>query len=146
MFFAVCFLFWTPLPLSLPPATRWITLILGALLYFPGLMLALWGWQALGKYYNVSTSLGAQLYADHRLVTTGPFARVRHPMYLGFILGAFGGLLIYLTWTVLILALISPGLIVRARREEAALLAEFGELWLAYRDRVSGWIPRFMGE
>jgi len=143
LFFGFCYILWQPLPLNLPPTARWTALILGALLYFPGLVLALSGRLALGQFYNVSTSFGAHLYADHQLVTAGPFAWVRHPMYLGLILAAVGGLLVYRTWTTLFLAIVSPGLTRRARREEAALQAEFGEEWLAYRARVPGWIPRF---
>jgi protein-S-isoprenylcysteine O-methyltransferase Ste14 len=142
LFFGSCYILWRPIPLDLPAPVRTIALILGAILYFPGLMLVLWGRLALGKFYNVSSSLGAQLYADHQLVTAGPFSRVRHPMYLGLILAALGGLLLYLTWTTFFLAIVSPGLILRARREETALQAEFGERWAAYRDQVPGWVPR----
>jgi len=145
LFLGFCYVLWRPLPLLLSPMARWATLILGALLYFPGLILALWGRLALGRFYNVSTSFGAHLYADHQLVMTGPFAFVRHPMYLGLILAALGGLLVYQTWTTLFLVGVSPGLVLRARREEAALLAEFGEEWLAYRARVPGWFPRLIG-
>ncbi|MBP7693784.1 MAG: hypothetical protein KA764_17815 [Anaerolineales bacterium] len=37
---------------------------------------------------------GAQLFADHQLVTRGPFAIVRHPMYAGIAAAALGGLLL----------------------------------------------------
>jgi protein-S-isoprenylcysteine O-methyltransferase Ste14 len=92
--------------------------------------------------YNVSSSMGAQLYADHWLVTHGPFALVRHPMYLGIILASLGGLLIYRTWTLLFTTVGFLGLALRARREEQALAAEFGEQWEEYCRRVPGWIPR----
>ena len=55
----------------------------------------LWGRIALGKNYFVSTGFGVQLFADHQLVMKGPFAIVRHPMYVGLILASFGALLIY---------------------------------------------------
>ncbi len=90
--------------------------------------------------YNVSSSMGAQLYADHRLVTHGPFAIVRHPMYLGVILASAGGLLIYRTWTLLFTTVSFLGLVLRARREEEALAAEFSEQWEEYRRRVPAWI------
>jgi protein-S-isoprenylcysteine O-methyltransferase Ste14 len=92
--------------------------------------------------FGVSSSLTAELYEGHRLVDDGPYAFVRHPMYLGVMLAAFGALLIFRTWTMVFYTLTSLGLIVRARREEDLLAAEFGEQWTSYKDRVPGWIPR----
>jgi protein-S-isoprenylcysteine O-methyltransferase Ste14 len=140
--FGLLYWLWRPIRLTLSAPVRATALILGTLLYFPGLALMLWGRWALGEMYNVSTSLGAQLYAGHRLVTSGPYAWVRHPMYVGGILAELGMLLIYRTWTTLPIVLNIPVLIRRARREEEALAAEFGEQWTAYTERVPAWIPR----
>lgn len=142
IYFGVCYLGWIPLPLIVSPVTRIYMLALGSLLYFPGMASVLWSRLALGDNYFVSTGLGAQLFAGHRLVTSGPFAIVRHPMYAGIILAAYGSLLIYFTWTTLLFACFSPFLFFRARREEAALAAAFGEKWQAYCNRVPGFIPR----
>ena len=116
-------------------------MLLGALFYFPGLALTLWGRLALGRMYFVSTTGGAQLFADHQLVTHGPYAWVRHPMYLGLALVSLGGLLLYQTWTWVLVALNLPVFVARARREEAALHAEFGVLWEAYCRSVPAWYP-----
>jgi protein-S-isoprenylcysteine O-methyltransferase Ste14 len=97
LFIGPCFLLWRPLPLALTASARIVALALGTLLLFPGLALYLWARLTLGEMYNVSSSMGAQLYADHRLVTHGPFALVRHPMYVGILLASAGGLLIYRT-------------------------------------------------
>lgn len=140
LFAGVSVALWRPLPLMLStPAHSWI-LALGALAYFPGMAFILWGRLALGNMYFVSTVFGAQLYADHQLVTHRPFAIVRHPMYLGLIAAAFGGLLIYRTWTTAIYACFAP-LLLRARREEQALAAKFGEQWQAYHRRVPALLP-----
>ncbi|MGA9348081.1 MAG: isoprenylcysteine carboxylmethyltransferase family protein [Anaerolineae bacterium] len=144
LFFGPCFLLWRPLPLALSASARAVALALGALLCFPGLALYLWARLTLGEMYNVSSSMGAQLYADHRLVTHGPFAFVRHPMYLGIILASAGGLLIYRTWTLLFTIVTFLGLVLRAWREEQALAAEFGERWEEYCWQVPGWIPRIL--
>ena len=142
IYFGICFLGWKPLPLTISqPAHIW-TLAIGALLYFPGMSLALWGRLALGRNYFVSTGFGAQLFASQGLVTGGPYAIVRHPMYTGIILAAFGSLLIYHTWTTVLFACFAPALLIRARREEAALRAEFGEQWQDYCQRVPAFIPR----
>jgi len=141
-YFGLWYILWRPIPLSLSIPARIAALILGALLLFPCLALVLWGRLTLGQMYNVSSTLGAQLYADHRLITHGPFAWIRHPMYVGVIMASFGGLLIYRTWALVFAATTFLGLTVRARREEQALAAEFGGQWQAYCQRVPAWIPR----
>lgn len=141
-FVAISIYFWKPLSLDLPPGGRLAGFAAGVLIYFPGMALLLWARLALGKMYFVSTSFGAQLYADHQLVTGGPFAILRHPMYLGLIAAALGSLLLYQTWTTLAYAAFAPFVLLRARREEAALAAEFGERWQAYCQRVPAFLPR----
>ena len=143
LFFVICYLGWIPLPLAVSPSLRAVMLGIGSILYFPGLGFALWGRLALGKNYFVSTGFGAQLFAGHRLVTSGPFAIVRHPMYTGLFLAALGSLLIYSTWTSLMLAFFAPMLSIRARREEGALAIEFGEQWREYCQHVPAYFPRF---
>jgi len=136
------YLLWRPIRITLAAPVRAVALALGALLYSSGLALFLWGRLALGEMYNVSSSFGAQLYAGHRLVTSGPFAFVRHPMYLGGQLAELGALLIYRTWATALIALNIPVLFVRARQEEKALAAEFGDEWAEYSQRVPAWMPR----
>lgn len=141
-FLGLSICFWKPLPLDLLPGGRLACFAAGVLMYFPGMALLLWARLVLGKMYFVSTSFGAQLYADHQLVTRGPFAILRHPMYLGLIAAALGSLLLYQTWTALAYAVCTPFVLLRARREEAALAAEFGEQWQAYCRRVPAFLPR----
>ncbi len=83
------------------------------------------------------------MFADHQLITSGPFAYVRHPMYLGFFLAVLGGLLLYQTWTMFIFLLCSPVFVKRAQREEEALISVFGEEYEAYRRKVPAFFPRF---
>jgi len=140
-YFGTWFILWRPLPLALSALARIVALALGALFYFPGLALYLWAWVTLGEMYNVSTSFGAQLYTEHRLITKGPYSFVRHPMYLGVLAAALGGLLIYRTWTALFVIATFLSLFRRAQREEQVLAAEFGEQWEEYCQRVPAWIP-----
>lgn len=144
-YFGLCFKLWRPVPLTLSKLGRGAALLLGSLLYFPGLALVLWGQATLGRMYNVSSGFGVQLYSDHRLITHGPYAMVRHPMYVGILLTGLGGLLIYRTWTFVMVIATFVGLIRRAQREEQALSAEFGEEWAAYCRRVPAWLPRLPG-
>jgi protein-S-isoprenylcysteine O-methyltransferase Ste14 len=141
-FLGISIYFWKPLPLDLPAGGRLACLVAGAIIYFPGIAFLLWGRLTLGKMYFVSTSFDAQLYADHKLVTSGPFAIVRHPMYLGLVAAALGSLLLYQTWTALAYAAFAPFVLLRARREELALAAVFGEQWREYCHRVSALFPR----
>lgn len=141
LFFSLAYFGWMPLKLVIPPHTRFWILIIGALLYFPGMSFMIWARMVLGKNYFVSTGFGAQLFEDHQLVTNGPFAIVRHPMYAGLIVASVGALLIYMTWTTVYFVLFAPLTLVRARREEQALAAEFGSQWQEYCRRVPMLIP-----
>ena len=141
IFICACYLFWRPLPLTLQPGLRVLALVIGSLLYFPGMALVLWGRLVLGRMYFVSTGFGAQLFADHRLITQGPYSIVRHPMYAGLSIAIVGGLFLYQTWTMVMLLILPIGLSIRARREEQVLAFEFGDEWQQYCKRVPAWIP-----
>jgi protein-S-isoprenylcysteine O-methyltransferase Ste14 len=144
IFLGFGYLLWRPLPLTLPNMTvRWVMLYVGALIYSIGLSLYWWGYRTLGKMFGVASGFGARLYADHRLVTEGPYRVVRHPMYAGVILTGWGGLLIYQTWAMAIFAFLMLGLVFRGRREEELLAEVFGPDWEAYCSRVAGWFPNF---
>jgi protein-S-isoprenylcysteine O-methyltransferase Ste14 len=139
---AILYLLWRPVKIGMSAPMRMAATIVGAALYFPGLAIMVWGRATMGEMHNISTSLAVQLYEDHRLVTSGPFALVRHPMYLGGIMAELGALLLYRTWTTVLAAFNAPALLMRAHREEDALAAEFGEQWTEYAGRVPRWIPR----
>lgn len=146
LWLGLCVLLWRPLPVRPGRAARMVALVVGALLYFPGLALYLWGARTLGEMYRAASGFGVQLNVGHRLITHGPFAWVRHPLYLGLQTAAFGGLLLYHNWTLAFVAVNFLGLFFRARREEEALQAEFGEEWRAYARRVPAWAPRLRRE
>jgi len=140
-FFFIAWLGWTRIPANLTSTARTWMLAFGSLLYFPGMIFLLWGRMALGREYFVSTGFGAQLFKDHHLVTNGPYAIVRHPMYAGLILAAAGSLLLYFTWTTVYFACFAPLVFFRARREEQVLAAEFGGQWAEYCKRVPMFFP-----
>lgn len=136
------YLLWRLIPIPLSPAVRWVLLVAGALLYFVGAAIMIWGRLALGEMHDLSSSTGAKLYEGHRLITSGPFAYVRNPMYVGGYLAITGGLLLFQTWLLLLFMGSFISLPMRARREEEALSAEFGQQWAEYARRVPAWIPR----
>ena len=116
--------------------------LLGASGYIPGVGLYLWGFFALGDQFGISGVLGADLYHEHKLITHGPFARLRHPMYAGVLLAALGALMIFRTWAMVLFAPVSLVVLARAGREETLLAEEFGEAWKAYAAEVPRWFPR----
>jgi protein-S-isoprenylcysteine O-methyltransferase Ste14 len=135
------FFLWTPLPFEPPWLLHLALISLGAFLLFPSLGLYIWGLVSLGENFNASTGFGVRLVRSHRLVTSGPYACIRHPMYLAVILAGWAGLMLYLTWSMLVFAVMMLGLVVRARREEQALAQEFGQAWQEYCNAVPGWLP-----
>jgi protein-S-isoprenylcysteine O-methyltransferase Ste14 len=63
---------------------------LGSLLCILGALLRLWSYRTLGRFFTFQLSIRE----DHRLVTHGPYAYVRHPGYSAIILVFFGGALV----------------------------------------------------
>lgn len=80
---------------------------------------------------------------EHKLVTTGPYAIVRHPQYDGFVITMFGFLL---QWPTLLTLAMFPVLVFMywrlALAEEREVTAEFGEAYLAYKRTTPAFIPR----
>jgi protein-S-isoprenylcysteine O-methyltransferase Ste14 len=76
------------------------------------------------------------------LATSGPYAHVRHPQYVGFILVMFGFLL---QWPTLLTLAMFPVLVwmyVRlAHAEEREVISTFGDAYRQYAARVPGFIP-----
>jgi len=76
-----------------------------------------------------------------RLVTTGPYAIVRHPLYLAEELAAIGLVLNHLSWIAVVVALAQLALqITRMGWEEQVLTAAFPE-YATYRTRVKRFLP-----
>jgi protein-S-isoprenylcysteine O-methyltransferase Ste14 len=79
----------------------------------------------------------------HRLATTGAYAYVRHPQYVGFILIMLGFLLQWPTLPTLVMFPILVVMYVRlARREEREALAAFGEAYARYAANTPAFFPR----
>lgn len=79
---------------------------------------------------------------EHTLETGGPYARVRHPGYLGALLTSLGGALAFGSAATLpLVALMLAAQLSRVRREERLLAERFGGEWSAYAARTGALWP-----
>lgn len=103
-----------------------------------GLVFAWWARLHLGRLWSgrVTRKEG------HRVVDTGPYALVRHPIYTGVILSALAtGIAEYRLLALMGAAVIATGFTLRARLEERFLVDELGPAYEAYARRVPMLIP-----
>ncbi len=93
----------------------------------------------LGKNWSVSLDLRER----HTLVTTGVYARVRHPMYSAFWLMALAQLLLLPNWIAGPAGLVGFGILFfgRVGREEAMMMRAFGEDYRTYMRRTARVVP-----
>jgi protein-S-isoprenylcysteine O-methyltransferase Ste14 len=118
------------------PSTSWL-LALGLLLFFGGLGLAVWARVYLGRNWGTPMSRKD----DPELVTTGPYRKVRHPIYTGIITAMIGtALATSLLW--LAVAVILGGyFIFSATREEKYMASQFPAEYPAYKQSTKMLIP-----
>jgi protein-S-isoprenylcysteine O-methyltransferase Ste14 len=136
------YVLWIPLPLAVSPDTALVLAAGGLAIFVAGTLFILWARRTLGRMWGISTSRQVKLLPDHQLISGGPYALVRHPMYFGWWTALLGTLLIYRTWILVLLMAMS--LVVfyrRARLEEATLGARFGAKWQAYVKRTKFLVP-----
>jgi protein-S-isoprenylcysteine O-methyltransferase Ste14 len=102
-------------------------------------------------FYRAHTDLKAnwspslQIFEGHALVTSGVYARIRHPMYAAGILLAFAQLLLLQNW------LVGPSQLIlfvffyllRVGPEEKMMLDTFGDAYRAYCAKTGGLFPKF---
>jgi protein-S-isoprenylcysteine O-methyltransferase Ste14 len=112
----------------------------GVVLTWIGIGTALWARYHLGQYWSARITLKE----DHKLIRTGPYAYLRHPIYSGLDLAAIGSALAIDRWRcVLGVALIVLGYVIKARREESLLAAQFGEAFTEHCKLAGFLIPRW---
>jgi protein-S-isoprenylcysteine O-methyltransferase len=112
---------------------------LGIGLIWTGIGLRLWAVRTLGRFFRVTVTV----QDDHRLVDTGPYARLRNPSYTGAIVTMAGIGIAMGHWLSLAAMIVFPllGFAWRIRVEEASLAARFGADYEAYRRRRWGLVP-----
>ena len=97
-------------------------------------------------FYLLSTAWNVLYHAQrrHTLATAGPYARVRHPQYVAFVLILLGFLL---QWPTVLTLLMFPVLLLMYRRlavtEEAEMQAQFGATYTHYAAQTPRFFPHF---
>jgi len=107
----------------------------GAAMVAGGAGLAAWAVAAAGD---------ADVERESELVTEGPYAITRNPMYLGWSAGVLGlALASRSAWMLIAWALAVRALDREVKAEESRLSSRFGLAYAAYRTRVPRYLPRF---
>nr|HET7859986.1 isoprenylcysteine carboxylmethyltransferase family protein [Caldimonas sp.] len=116
------------------PAIEWT----GVALVVAGLVFAVWARVRLGANWSGIVAVKS----GHELVTSGPYAIVRHPIYSGLVL-AFVGSAIALGELrgALAVALVVASLWRKLRLEERWMAEQFGDAYERYRGRVPALVP-----
>jgi protein-S-isoprenylcysteine O-methyltransferase Ste14 len=123
------------LSVNLPDWVRWMGVVLGTIsLVFYG-----WSQATLGKAWSPHL----QTREEHALVTSGPYARIRHPIYLA-LLGFLSGIaLVSANWFFIALLVVSIlVLALRIPKEEQMMIEQFGEEYKRYMENTGRLFPR----
>jgi protein-S-isoprenylcysteine O-methyltransferase Ste14 len=93
----------------------------------------------LGKQW----AMPARLVEGHQLITSGPYAYVRNPIYTGMLGMLIATGLAMEHWIALIVAVVLfvVGMVIRVRSEEKLLRAAFGAEFEEYAKRVPAVLP-----
>ncbi|MGA8866458.1 MAG: isoprenylcysteine carboxylmethyltransferase family protein [Candidatus Sulfotelmatobacter sp.] len=131
---------WIPLPWLYRPLWRvgfW-PFWLGAAVTVGGLLFSVWAREHLGRNWSSSVTIKQ----DHELITTGPYAVVRHPIYTGILAGFFGlAIAISQVRGFVVFVLIFFGFWAKLRIEERWMCSQFGETYATYVHRTAALVP-----
>lgn len=127
--------FLTWMYMGLPEIVRWVGFAASIVVC----IFLLWVFKTIGK-------AGAKhviVSEDMKLVTTGPYSRIRHPMYTGLLFYSITWFLITDHWGVsaVFFGLMLFIIFIRTPDEENALIEKFGDEYRQYMDRTSRYLP-----
>ncbi|EPR43628.1 phospholipid methyltransferase [Desulfovibrio sp. X2] len=119
------------------PRAAWV-FPAGAVLTSAGLLFCIWARRVLGRNWSGAVSVKQ----GHELVTTGPYALVRHPIYSGLLLALAGTALALGEFRgLLAVAIAAAGFLHKIRLEEVFMREVFGDAYAAYAERVPALLP-----
>lgn len=114
----------------------WAT-ITGVCLFIAGIGLALWARICLGSEWGMPMTLKERPH----LITTGPYAFVRHPIYTGTLCMALASAITVNSYWLLIFGLSLLYFLYSALAEERAMSREFGAVYSSYKQKTKMLIP-----
>ena len=128
--------FWLSLTsLMVPELVRW----LGLLLTLASIPCVAWVHRTLGRSY----SYALETKNEQTLVTSGPFSRVRHPLYSAHNIFNLGMVILTLNIPLIVFAIFGvPLTYVRMRDEERMMVEQFGEEYEVYMQRTGRIFPK----
>jgi len=119
------------------PATSTVALA-GLAITVAGCFFASWARITLGANWSGRVTLKQ----GHELITKGPYAITRHPIYTGLITAVAGTALAIGEWRCLVgLVLVALSFVIKIRQEEPVMLQAFPDVYPAYRKRVKALVP-----
>ncbi len=111
---------------------------LGAAVFIAGLLFAVWAREHLGSNWSRSVTIKQ----DHELITTGPYAVVRHPIYTGILTGFLGtAIATSQVRGCIVFILILFVFWLKLRLEEQWMLSPFGETYATYAHNTAALVP-----
>ena len=111
---------------------------LGAAITVAGLLFAVWAREHLGRNWSRSVTIKQ----GHELITTGPYAVVRHPIYTGILTGFLGmAIAISQVRGFIVFVLIFVVFWVKLRMEEKWMRSQFGETYATYARQTAALVP-----
>lgn len=120
----------------LPPWMRWVGFAVGVI------SVIFWTW--VQQVLDVQWSAQLQLSKNHHLITSGPYARIRHPLYAGLFGWCVALTLLTANWIfTAICVLVFIGLLWRIPREEKMMIDAFGDEYRTYMQHTGRLFPRF---
>jgi protein-S-isoprenylcysteine O-methyltransferase Ste14 len=115
--------------------------IVGIILSIFSLAYLYWAGQVLAEHFSYTL----EVQDSQNLVTSGPYHRVRHPIYTGTLAFLVIQFIVADNWLFLVLVLaLMPYLVQRIKKEEAMMLEHFGEEYARYMERTGRLIPRIL--
>jgi protein-S-isoprenylcysteine O-methyltransferase Ste14 len=111
---------------------------IGAAVTVMGLLFAVWARQYLASNWSSAVTIKQ----GHELITTGPYAMVRHPIYTGILTGFIGtAIALGQVRGVIGFVLIFIVLWAKLRKEEEWMRSQFGETYATYADQTTALVP-----
>jgi protein-S-isoprenylcysteine O-methyltransferase Ste14 len=111
----------------------------GVAITFAGVALAIWARYHLGQNWSATVTLKQ----DHELIRTGPYGRIRHPIYTGMLLAFAGTALALGEYRGLLgFAVATSTFFFKAKKEERYLVQEFGDRFQEHLRHTGMFLPK----